>query len=118
MPFDYRSVQLLHGLIKKTGAKIVLSSTWRISPKHIEAFEKYTGLKIYDKTPRLPQLIRGHEIAQYLYKHREITNYVIIDDDTDMLEEQKNHFVEVNATTGLTMEDILKCEEILSYKGE
>ena len=67
MPFDYRSVQLLKQLVEEMGADIVLASTWRLSSKHIEAFEKYTGLKIADKTPRMPYLIRGQEIAQYLY---------------------------------------------------
>jgi len=113
MPFDYQSCMLLHGLINKTGAEIILSSTWRLSPKHMEVLEKYTGLKIKDKTPRL-NTIRGEEIKQYLDEHEEITNYVILDDDSDMLEEQKSHFVEVNAKTGLTMAEIVKCEKILS----
>lgn len=114
MPFDYRSVKLLQQLVKETGAEIVLSSTWRISPKHIEFFEKYTGLKVAGKTPRLPYFIRGQEIAQYLYKHREIVNYVIIDDDSDMLKEQKEHFVKVDAKKGFTKDEFIKCERILS----
>ena len=114
MPFDYRSIQLLKQLIEETGADIVLSSTWRLSSKHIEAFEKYTGLKIADKTPRMPYLIRGQEIAQYLYKHREVVNYVIIDDSSDMLEEQKEHFVKVDAKKGFTTAEMKKCKEILS----
>lgn len=113
MPFDYQSCMLLHGLINKTGAEIILSSTWRLSPKHIEVLEKFTGLKIKDKTPRL-NTIRGEEIKQYLDEHEEITSYVILDDDSDMLEEQKSHFVEVNAKTGLTMTEIVECEKILS----
>ncbi|MBQ8298644.1 MAG: hypothetical protein IJX99_02060 [Clostridia bacterium] len=113
MPFDYQSCMLLHGLINKTGAEIVLSSTWRLSPKHIEVLEKYTDLKIKDKTPRL-NTIRGEEIKQYLEGHKEITNYVIIDDDSDMLEEQKSHFVKVDTKKGLTMAEIVECERILS----
>ena len=114
MPFDYQSCMLLHGLINKTGAEIILSSTWRISPRHIEILEKYTGLKIKDKTPRL-NTIRGEEIKQYLNEHKEITSYVILDDDSDMLEEQKCHFVKVNAKIGLTMLNVCDCERILSW---
>ena len=113
MPFDYRSVQLVKKLVEETGAEIVLSSTWRLNPKYIEALEKFTGLKVSNKTPRLPYLIRGQEIAQYLYKHREVTNYVIIDDDSDMLEEQKEHFVQVDAKKGFTVTEMLKCKTIL-----
>ena len=114
MPFDYRSVQLIKKLVEETGAEIILSSTWRLSPEHIESLEKFTGLKVSDKTPRLPYFIRGQEIAQYLYKHREVINYVIIDDDSDMLEEQKKHFVQIDAKKGFTMAEMLKCKEILS----
>ena len=108
---------LLHGLINKTGAEIILSSTWRISSKHIEILEKFAGIKIKDKTP-VSYTARGREIQQYLNAHKEITNYVIIDDDPDMLEEQKSHFVKVDAKKGLTMTEIVECERILSLWGD
>ena len=114
LPFNYSSCMLLHGLLNKTGAEIVLSSTWRLSSKHIESLEKYTGLKIKDKTPNL-QAIRGEEIQQYLDEHKEITEYVILDDDSDMLPEQKGHFVKVDAKKGLTMRNIIDCEKKLKY---
>lgn len=114
LPFNYSSCMLLHGLLNKTGAEIILSSTWRLSSKHIESLEKYTGLKIKDKTPNL-QTIRGKEIQQYLDEHKEITEYVILDDDSDMLPEQKGHFVKVDAKKGLTMRNIIDCEKKLKY---
>jgi hypothetical protein len=36
---------------------------------------------------------RGHEIQDWLDKHKEVTNYVIIDDDNDMLDTQRSNFV-------------------------
>ena len=117
MPFDYRSVELLKKLIRNTDyPNIVLSSTWRLSPKLIEAIEKYTGLRIKDKTPRLLSQPRGEEIKQYLEEHTEIENYVIIDDDSDMLEEQKEHFVKVDASVGFIQRDYERCLEILQFK--
>ena len=118
MPFDFRSVELLKKLIKETGyeAEIVLSSTWRLSPKLINAIEKYTGLKIKDKTPRLLSQLRGVEIQKYLEEHTEITNYVIIDDDSDMLEEQKEHFVKINSKYGFRRKDYERCLQILQKK--
>lgn len=112
IPFDYRSCKLLQKLVNKTKAEIILSSTWRISTKLIRGIEKYTGIKIKDITPRLID-IRGKEIQQYLDNHKEITNYVIIDDDSDMLESQKNHFVKTDSKVGLTIKEIIECEKIL-----
>ena len=37
-------------------------------------------------------LCRGKEIDAYLKEHPEIENFVIIDDDSDMLEEQMGNF--------------------------
>ena len=36
---------------------------------------------------------RGKEIQQWLDEHPEVTNYVIFDDDSDMLEHQMNNFI-------------------------
>ena len=54
-------------------------------------------------------------IEKYLDKHKEITEYVILDDDSDMLPEQKGHFVKVDAKKGLTMRNIIDCENKLKY---
>lgn len=112
MPFDYRSCKRLQKLIKETNAEIILSSTWRNSKDLIRGIEKYAEIEIKDVTPRL-QDIRGKEIQQYLDTHAEITNYVIIDDDKDMLENQLDHFVNTNFTYGFTKENYLQCKEIL-----
>jgi len=112
IPFDYRSCQLLQELINKTKAEVILSSTWRISSKLIKGIEKYADIKIKDITPRLYD-IRGKEIQKYLDEHKEIVNYVIIDDDSDMLENQKERFVKTDFKIGLTVKEIIKCEKIL-----
>lgn len=113
IPFDYRSCELLQKLINETKAKVILSSTWRINPKLIKGIEKYAKIKIQDITPRLYD-IRGKEIQQYLDNHKEITEYVILDDDDDMLEEQMKYFVKVNNKIGLTIKEIIQCENILN----
>lgn len=117
IPFDYRSCKLLQELVKETDAEIILSSTWRLNPKGIESIEKYARIKIKDKTPRLND-IRGKEIKQYLEEHKEITRYVILDDDTDMLEEQRQYFIKVNPIFGFTKTEYIQCRNILNYKFE
>lgn len=114
-PFDYESCNLLKMLVDKTGAEVVLSSTWRLNPKGIEILEKYTDIKVSGATPKL-DTIRGKEIKEYLDNHNEVVNYVILDDDDDMLDEQKNNFVKVNRKFGLMLTDIIKCENILEDK--
>jgi hypothetical protein len=39
------------------------------------------------------QIDRGHEIELWLKMHPEVSNYVIIDDDNDMLDNQRANFV-------------------------
>lgn len=114
LPFDYRSCKWLQKLIKETDAEIILSSTWRISPDLIKGIEKFAEIKIKDITPRLPLgTIRGEEIQQYLYNHKEIINYVIIDDDKDMLKSQLKHFVNTDALNGFKKAQYLKAKKIL-----
>lgn len=112
-PFDYRSCKLLQELIKETEAEIVLSSTWRLNDNGIEIIEQYAGISIRDTTPVL-NTIRGEEIKQYLDNHQEITEYIILDDDTDMLKEQMGHLVKVNNQIGFTITEYIQCRNILN----
>lgn len=89
MAINPRYVRNLMKIVKRTGAKIVLSSTWRGAVRknsnHYlhEIFKKY-GLEIYDYTLRLGRE-RGYEIQDWLDKHKNVSNIVILDDDTDMI---------------------------------
>lgn len=84
-----RFVRNLAKIIRKTGAKIVLSATCRGSVKSNKShylrriFKKY-GLEIYDYTPRTG-MERGIDIQEWLNHHLEVKNIVILDDDSDML---------------------------------
>jgi len=97
----------LRWIIEETGAKIVISSTWRrdgldvmqnlwrhrnlpgevidITPTEVDVVE-YGTCEFYDLVDR------GHEIQQWINDH-DIVNYVIIDDDNDMLPSQRGNFV-------------------------
>lgn len=83
-----------------TGVKIVLSSTWRMYPKHLKHVR--SKLEIYDVTPQLCGP-RSKEIKAWLSNH-EVTDYVIIDDDIDASIE--GHFFQTEWEYGLT-EDIV-----------
>lgn len=86
----------LREVINKTSAKIVVSSTWRMSGLDImkEMWEKRNlPGEVIDITPNLKRGIRGEEIEQWLQGNKNITNYCIIDDNDDILESQRNNFV-------------------------
>lgn len=114
-PFDYKCCELLRKLVEETQATIVLSSTWRLNKKGINLIEHVLGMKIKDKTQYLGT-IRGKEIKKYLETHKNIENYVIIDDDNDMLSEQLEHFVQIDRKVGLTKENVKQCLNILNKK--
>ena len=114
-PFDYKACKLVDELATETSAKIVISSTWRVSSEDVEfAQEQFTN-QFYGTTPVLHSL-RGREIQKFLEEHNEIDNYVIIDDDSDMLEEQMSHLIIVDRQNGFSLEDYKNCKEILNEK--
>lgn len=125
---DPAKVLMIHQLAKETKAKVVLSSTWRIGDKRFEALKlalwwlgfnahnyrdiDRTIFEGYGNTDR--HGTRGYEIQKYLDTHGEITHYVIIDDDADMLDSQQDHFVQTNAVNGLTRFDFFRARRILN----
>lgn len=113
MKFDPLACRVLEHIIKETDAKIVISSTWRMSGiigiQEMWEYRKMFG-EIIDITPNFmyktgSTLQRGAEIKEWLNHHPEVTNYCIIDDDSDMLDEQINNFVQVHPMYGLTFKD-------------
>lgn len=103
---DPAAVSQLNRIIEATGAKVVVSSTWRL--RHdVEALQRLLDTKgfkgeVIDRTPHSgetkvqledgswfgpkmslhPQ--RGDEIFYWLHLHPEVTEFVVLDDDSDM----------------------------------
>lgn len=121
--FHPEFMENLKWIVEETGAKIVISSSWRKSGlKEMQALWKARKIagEVIDTTPslylqksggivfyndRLAQhptprtqnysIPRGCEIQYWLdNSETPIENYVIIDDDTDMLLHQLVHFVQ------------------------
>jgi len=118
-------VARLKKLIDLSGARLVLSSTWREgwnqedeSKNDISFIElrnkfKEFGIEIFDRTGDMRQH-RWQSIKEYFERPREdpIKHYVILDDWNDM-DEYMDHLVLTSASTGLTEEDIQEALEIL-----
>jgi len=84
-----KAVALLNSLVEKTGANIVISSSWRISVSMIRICEELVscGFKFPERiigcTPSVPERERGHEIKLWL-KQVPVDKFVIIDDLDDV----------------------------------
>jgi hypothetical protein len=120
LPIDNLCVERMHDVIRATGAQIVLSSSWREIDWHelkLQAsfvFEMYEGIgsdrlwiRHDDRSTKRLSGPRGNEIAEWLSRHPEVTSYAIVDDDGDMLDEQKPYFVQTHFDDGLT-DDLAK----------
>lgn len=91
--FDPMAVDCLEYLVHHTGAKVVVSSTWRKSGFQVmKDLFKFRKIDIIGVTPVLNAL-RGQEIQIWLQENKHVTNYVILDDNTDFLVDQMDHFV-------------------------
>ena len=124
---DPMCVERILRIVKETGAKVVISSDWRISWEGTLIRLERMGLTrdiVIDKTPELiwQQISRdelsvydddgfcyaysrGKEIDMWLEAHPECTTYTIIDDRTDFTDEQEPHFVHINSYRGITDDD-------------
>lgn len=109
-------LKLLQRIIKETGAKIVLSSSWRIgftpaSRNLLARFKEY-GLELMDCTPELPSSCRGDEIRQWLtdnvYNY-DIENFVILDDEANMAEFTDKNLVQTDTNIGLQKQNAIEC---------
>ena len=74
---------------------------------------KMFGLKYADEKTCY-SLCRGVEIDRWLWEHQDVTNYVILDDDSDMLLSQKKHFIKTHALRGISKRDVEKAIKILN----
>lgn len=134
----------LEYIIKHTDAKIVISSSWRkhtleetitlMREKGFRFHDRIIGITIrayhyIDKTQKIHLSIpRGVEIKQWIDTHIHSDNgvnfsrkkigqdyiYVILDDDSDMLLEQKDYFIQTKSFQGLTHTHADKAVEILN----
>lgn len=113
-------VENLRNIIDKTGAKIVISSTWKMSGLQILK-EMWVGRnlpgEIIDITPNEVDVVdrgtcefydlvdRGYEIQQWIDDNKP-DKWIILDDVDDMLPSQKSNFI---LTSNLSCKD--------SYRG-
>ncbi len=108
---DPISSNVLKEIVEETDAKIIISSTWRFSYYDflVEYLSSY-NIKVIGKTGRgCVDCVRGNEILSWIKANEKVIgehyynykNYVILDDDSDMLYWQKDNFVHIDNKIGL-----------------
>ncbi len=118
---DREAMGLLNVLAEVPGTPVlyVLSSTWRMiyDRPGMESNLRQFGWRgefhgdwctIQDRTGH-----RGVEVADWLLRHPEVTDWVAIDDDSDFLPDQKSRLALTHAYDGLRWQDFLDACRIL-----
>ena len=98
---DKRLLVRLKKLLRRTRAKVVLSSSWRLVPVGVLA-AKYWGVPFIDTLPDLPEKTRRDEVLSWLAAHPEVTRYAILDDEDDGLDNLP--LFQPSSKTGITGE--------------
>jgi hypothetical protein len=83
---DRKLLKRFMGLVQRTKAKVVLSSTWRYDPAGLFS-AKYWGIPFIDIIPDMPNKPRAVEIRTWLKQHPHVERFVVIDDEDDELDE-------------------------------
>jgi hypothetical protein len=139
--FDKECCARIKLILEKTGAKIVVSSTWRKShtlqslkelmtrgyelesEEHVE-FDKvgtFDSEVVIGMTPTLNVEYtesgipygRGAEISAWLSDHPEVNQYVVIDDDRVDIVPHTDPLVQTDTQIGITDSDVQKAVSIL-----
>ncbi len=110
--FDRLAVDFVFQFCRKYNFSIVMSTSWRYSfslRDFHQMFSEHYGVHdasqiIIGATPkgRTDLKTRGDEIKEWLSQNPQILNYIILDDSSDFLEEQKPYFVQTCIRDGLT----------------
>ena len=115
---DTRKVLRLRDIVERTGAQLVLSSTWRFGVDsrafylekmaYCELLEEFRRLRCpiwTDVTPYLPRAKRWQEINAWLLLHPEVDEYIILDDwGENEFRPMMDHLVQCDPRFGLTKE--------------
>lgn len=114
---EERALKILQHIVQDSGAQLVLSSTWRITPKQYEDADQWLrkyGMHLIDYTRFFcpEDTCRGDEIAAWLREHPDVEQFVIIDDDCDM-RGLTSHLVQTHFRTGLQEEHYDQAMKIL-----
>lgn len=103
--------------------KIVISSSWRDDMDDLQSQLQLNGFKYWNRVigkTHKENLYRGEQILAYLKYHKNIENYLVVDDSMIDIHGEKDEFkfikkefcLEINANIGLSK---INCKYIKNY---
>ena len=110
---DKKLLARLKKLLDRTGAKIVLSSSWRLDPIWLFA-ARHWGVPFMDVCPDMPKRPRRVEVLTWIAHHPKVSRYAVIDDEDDDLDELP--LFQPSCKTGITAAIVNGVEKYLSGK--
>ena len=111
---DERPLALLAELVRKSGAAVVLTSSWRLAADEPwRAPLLRGGVTVVGRTVRLNGNNRRREILLYLEAQRDVEAFVILDDQPGRWGELKKHLVRTNPQAGLEEAHVATALQIL-----
>lgn len=112
------ALRRLNDLCKATGAKVVISSSWRKLQSDPawwnEQFvlnARCPDIEVIGITGDSHNGFRGREVNDWLAKHPEVERYVIIDDESDFYPDQPR--IHTDMYYGFTARDMLNAIKVL-----
>ena len=120
---DPVAVKLIERVCKETGAKIVVSSSWRIGRTVEQIQQELCSIgaagvaeHIVGRTGDGHNGHRGRQIKEWIEKNSPDCTFAITDDDSDMLPAQKPYFVKTTFEDGFKAMHYKKMMAILDPK--
>lgn len=121
-PFDPYRVLLVHRICEQTGAKVVVSSSWRLGEESLAQVKDMLGDLYLDKTPRHDRFEHRYaEIQEWVDTH-DVERYAILDDDMCASDGHGDNFFKtewesISKEEGLTGEIAAKVVDHLNQHG-
>lgn len=120
---DPVAIRFLDRMCQQYNIWVIISSTWRIGETFIffNSLFKAAGAfniskSLYFKDFCTPSLsgIRGLEIEDWLKRNDDVTlDYLILDDETDMLDYQMSRLVKTDSLNGMMLDQYIKIKDTL-----
>lgn len=112
---DPQAMQLLNDLVGRTGAEVVVSSTWRLLEPDMAGRLARNGFvgQVIGQTPEIRGAPRGREIVTWLSQHPDVERFAILDVNADM-ESLHYRLVQTSFETGLEQAHVELAVSLLS----
>ena len=106
---DPALLERFRDLVGRTGAEVVLTSTWRYDPAGLFSAKNW-GIPFIDVVPDMPGKPRRNEILAWLQSTEDVGRYAVLDDEDDELDELP--LFQPSSSIGITEE---LCQGLAAY---